>query len=60
MVPVSGDIPIRASDDLTGVGYNADVVNGFGGLLPEPTILTWMFPLLLEIVLRRRRQRSGH
>ena len=32
VIPVTGGSPIRISEDLTGVGFNADVVNGAGRL----------------------------
>ncbi len=32
VIPITGGTPIRISEDLTGVGFNADVVNGAGRL----------------------------
>jgi Tol biopolymer transport system component len=36
LMPIGGGTPIRVSDDLTGLGYNADVVNGVGRLAFTP------------------------
>ena len=36
VMPLAGGTPIRVSDDLTGVGFNADVVGGVGRLAFTP------------------------
>lgn len=36
VIPIGGGAPVRVSDDLTGVGYNADVVNGVDRLAFTP------------------------
>ena len=36
VIPASGGVPVQVSEDLTGVGYNADVVAGAGRLAFTP------------------------